>query len=982
MLTPTAAAGNQFVSWGGVCGSQGTASVCKVTVAGAMAVEARFAPPAAPGPGPTSNLVSPSGAVVALQSAQFLAQPVAGTPVSFEWSFEGSGTASCPASSPVAVHAFTRAGTFMVTLRTIDAVGNATQTSQTVTVGGTRSVPLPKSAGSAALCGHTTAVGNCLDQIDFDGAEAYALDGCFTEQKIRVGPVHDPSALSGILGQPGSGNLPLSQVSTHLPPPDPPTGKVGGQVRVPSWVGNAILGKTYEAPGRVRLDGLDIAPGADDQVVLDQRTNLVYAPHATITVAGSTRAGGGSPITLARDATVNRVLPDESIEPHHEVPLLNFPDVTQYLPQIFGFSFGGSAKAFLEPDGSVRIQVSVNLPDLINDGSGGSMTGTANIYADHNGIRIGDLDIDLKDAYLGDLQIHDLHVTYSGAQDTWEAEASVDWADQVTVTVDAGFVHGDFDHGSAAVDFTDPGVAVGPVLFLHHVDFSIQVGPPVVLAGSVAISVAGTYQTPFGDVSAVDFSGTMTFTASDPWSLDANGTESIVGIPFQSSWFHLSNDGSIGYGGRFDVDMFNLGVLTIHSDAGGVAFSDGRFQLDSHGQICLFSQCAGGEWLVSSAGAAACADVSTLVGHIHIGAGYRWGGGLDIMWDSCGVGSYAVAPQTVSYHPAPGHAVLAADVSAPPGSRQVALTGRDAYDVIGVEGTTDAPVVRVQGPDGTQVDTPSDGRSLQSGHYVIIPSTARYHTTYIVVVRPVPGTYILSPLPGSASLTQVLTAPSLPEPSVRGSVHVAGGSVTLDYQVQPQPGQAVVFTEEGAGVSRVVGAAAGAHGSIHYALRPGRGTRRVVALVEGRGGLPRTEITVARYRPPAPPRPPAPAGLEARRRGDDLVASWQRVSGATRYRLLAHLSDGRKSLDITERTEARLAAVSLGTTGTITVRSIRGDRVVGSPAVLQLSGSTTSGTGWGTWAAVGGGAAAVLAAAGALFVLRRRRMHLPRPTGC
>jgi hypothetical protein len=108
------------------------------------------------------------------------------------------------------------------------------------------------------------------------------------------------------------------------------------------------------------------------------------------------------------------------------------------------------------------------------------------------------------------------------------------------------------------------------------------------------------------------------------------------------------------------------------------------------------------------------------------------------------------------------------------------------------------------------------------------------------------------------------------------------------------------------------------------------GTRKIVATVL-QNGMPRANLTVARY--VAPPRArPAKPRVTVKRAGTKLVVHWHRDPRATRYELRAKLTDGRVLLLLLKKPQTTIVAVARTTTATVTVRGVDTAGVAGPPA--------------------------------------------------
>jgi hypothetical protein len=174
---------------------------------------------------------------------------------------------------------------------------------------------------------------------------------------------------------------------------------------------------------------------------------------------------------------------------------------------------------------------------------------------------------------------------------------------------------------------------------------------------------------------------------------------------------------------------------------------------------------------------------------------------------------------------------------------------------------------------------------VRSGRFALIhfPADA---TTYVVIGKPAPGRWRIEAAPGSSPIMAVRTADALPEPRVRGKLRRVGRRSErriLAYRVAPIRGQRVTFVELGRNVRQTLGTARGRRGKLRFrpAFGPG-GRRRIVATVS-QDGLPRTQITVAHFRAPAPRPLGRPRKLRLRRSGSRLAVRWAPVPGAAGY---------------------------------------------------------------------------------------------------
>lgn len=996
---------SSFAGWARDCASAGTATACSVTMSGDRAVTATFTAPTRPVAPLVAAFHPPASQLVSLGRALFDATPTtSGAPVAlYAWDFEGTGTFSpCPSSQPLAYHAFTHAGSFPVALRITDSLGRVSTALETVTVtvaggGGVTPTaassstppPVPVSASAALACAGPSDGGPCVKQVDFDNAIARALHGCFTEVKPTI---QSHAVAPGLQG--GGGILGGSEAHPAADPSLPPifanagglqalTGQTSGAKTIPvSPAVGAALGqsdrKAWVTDGDVEVNGLVIKPPSGGAVLVDDIHNYLYSAHATVQVSGTEAANGSGPMTLAKDVVVSRVLPDY-VKAHGNVPLGSFKDIDRYLPHVFGFSAIGTAEAFLVGD-TLHVKVHIQLPNILAaDLQGDPITGDAELIDDgDHGLHLDHLVVDVPDAYLGIIDINKVHISYDAGQDLWDAKGTVFLIGQGSIFGDIAFRHGAFDHGFGSLDFQDPGEeVVPPLLYLNEITFSISENP-LQLQGTVTLTGGGQYDTPFGKVSAVRIKGTLTFDDTDPWTVTADGTISVVGITLATGHVQFVSSGSLTFNTHIDLDVFKLGILTAKGDIGGGVYNDGSFEVDDTITLCIWIDCSGGEFVVSSKGVAGCDDFDLGVfGHLHAGVGYTWGDGVTVMASSCGVGPWQVtapASYQLPHSRAPAILLTARRSSAPTDSTTVTLRSGPRFQVIGVEGVGGPPRVTVTAPDGEKV-TSVPGPPLRSGRFLLLTSK-KNNATYVVVAQPLAGSYVIAPVAGTPPLARVLHAETLPDPSIRARVERAAAAMRLVYEITPQPGMSVRFVEQGPRTRQVIGDAGADRGSIVFTPGDGDAGDRTIVAEVSQGSLPRTTLVVAHYRAPGRTLPGVPARLQADQHGSDLDISWGPSSRAGRYAVIVTLSDGRRILRVLPASARSLQVTGLfdAESGTVRVAGLlRADNTFGPSAVVHFGPATAHARG-GTsdWVLIGGLAGGVVLIIVAAAVVRRR----------
>jgi hypothetical protein len=318
--------------------------------------------------------------------------------------------------------------------------------------------------------------------------------------------------------------------------------------------------------------------------------------------------------------------------------------------------------------------------------------------------------------------------------------------------------------------------------------------------------------------------------------------------------------------------------------------------------------------IISTRGISACADLGFFLG----GFGYRWGDSAPGTFANCDLSPFRVT--------------ATARAAAVGGTRSVAVPAGLPVAGFAATSPSGAPRVRVSGPGGVSVSSPVGGKALRSARAVVLPDAAN-RTTYVFVKRPHAGRWRIAGL-GGATLSRVSLARGLPKPRVTARVSGKGARRVLRYSVAPLPGQQVRFTERGAGVAHELGRARGRRGRIAFRATVTGNRRRTIVAEVIQNGLPRADLTVARFSAPARPRLTGPK-VRPKRTKTALALSWKPVAGATSY-----LVEVRSGTTVLQRLLTRKRSVTFkGTpatgTLTVTVRALGANVPPGPPTTLR-----------------------------------------------
>jgi hypothetical protein len=319
-----------------------------------------------------------------------------------------------------------------------------------------------------------------------------------------------------------------------------------------------------------------------------------------------------------------------------------------------------------------------------------------------------------------------------------------------------------------------------------------------------------------------------------------------------------------------------------------------------------------GQAILSTRGIAACTNVGFFDG----GFGYRWGDRAPATFGGCDLSPFRVT--------------ATARAAAAGGARSVRVPAGLPFVGFAATSPAGAPPLRVTGPGGVAVVTSDQAR--RSATVVVVPDAAN-RTTYVFVKRPRAGTWHVS---SASPLTSVAVARGLPKPRVTARVSGKGARRVLTYSVAPLPGQQVRFTERGAGVVHELGRARGRRGRIIFKATVTGNPRRTIQAEVIQDGLPRDNLTVARFSAPARPKLVKPR-LTAKRTKSALTLSWKPVPGATNY--LVEVDNGRTLVQRLLTRKRKVTVRGTPATGalTVTVRAL-GANVPPGPVAKAVYG--------------------------------------------
>ena len=274
---------------------------------------------------------------------------------------------------------------------------------------------------------------------------------------------------------------------------------------------------------------------------------------------------------------------------------------------------------------------------------------------------------------------------------------------------------------------------------------------------------------------------------------------------------------------------------------------------------------------------------------------------------------------------------------------------------LALAGAGGAPKVLVTGPGGQRFVL--DGNDwTRSGPFAGIRSD-KYATAWFGLDHGRPGTYTITPLPGSVPFGTLRETRPGYDTNFTARVTGSGNQRVLHYDARRRGGgQRVEFFEKGASVLHRIAVSTGGRGAARSTPAPGaRGTRTIVAVATVDGVNLRPQ-TLARYHFAGTTRTGRPGGVHVTRRGSVMVVTWTAAAGAIRYGVLVNRTGGaqqryvlpaqRRSLRISHFPLTEGARISVSAQGALDdwgaaarARSIRA--VKPAPSVFLAPNDTT-----------------------------------------
>ncbi len=807
-------------------------------------------------------------AVTVLDASGSTPASPSGTLSTYHWDLNGNGTFETSCAGPVVGVIAAAAGDHPVSLMVTDSSGGVSESITTII-----SVATSPSESDYKAGGLTVTAGACAGPAG-DGVvpEGYPADDlkCYTTVRTGIAEAMSPCFRRR-------------------------TESMGGGTK------KLALKELYASTTTVKLNGIDVRPNSGVVIEIDSWTAEVK------TIGGKAKASVNAGSVLGKltfyNGAINWDLPSGKASRFN----LGSVSITKGA-ELFGLSVEGDARLDLVYRGA-EIPVTIHLPSPLD------VSATVTLKTDNlKGLRLEEVHLRVKNASFGAFKVNDLDLRYNAASYQFDGFADLSMTSVGTLQVKIQVIGRTIT--MFAANFTPvPPLALGSGVFLQHIDFAYDAGPPLTLNGGVKLT-AGP---PVNGTAAAAIEGRLKFVASDPWLLRADGNASIAGFGVASAYLQYESNGMIRLGGQIDARLYDIVSAKANIDMWLYAPTM-KFNAQAGGEVCVWKGCGGGALVISSTGVGGC--IYTFFANF--GLGYRWDGEFKYYLTGCDINHWASAwdggarNRLASY--AEAAAVSTEDMTVAPGEKAVYFR---------FASVDDPPQVTVTGPDGTVISVPAGTENFEATDDHIVLQVPPEHATYVIVRDPAPGVWEVSTADGSPDLVAVGQASALPDPRIKASVGGRGHSRTLDYTMRKVKGQSVQFFERGGRTSQRLATVSDARGRIRFQPAPGpSGTRSIVAIVQ-QDGAPREEQKVTTYRAPGPLKPGRTGRVSIERTAAKAVVTWARAPRAARWQVVATVSDGRRWSVALDRRRLVLPSVFRSKTVRVQVRAVSGAQVLG-----------------------------------------------------
>ncbi len=425
---------------------------------------------------------------------------------------------------------------------------------------------------------------------------------------------------------PAPAPLPPGSTPTPVPPACPAQIAVSPIVKAMVRSGACFkdLGKgRYTTTGSVRVNGIDFTAPASGTFTVDTKANTVEAKGAYKVQAGA--------LVLQQGSRTWNVTQIQQID-----------DLSAFGVKLFGLGVKGKADVTFTAAGA-DIGINVELPSPLEGVRGRTVLRTTMT----SGLKVGDVHITADTVPLGPIELRNLDIAYTGANDGLEGKADIYLPPAAGKAISMGFglengafKHAEFEAAPPLPPLPLPLWAAPPVT-LNRVGLSAKNDAKgFTLAGGLEL-VAGNQIGGFRPV-AIDAlpssgGGASLFIPKkgDYAVIAANGKIVILDIPVAYGSVRLSTAGPLTFKGGAKID-FDIVAIDV-SIEGGINLSNADFYAGGKGKTCVSigigTGCASVSAILSSIGFAACGsfegkeNITGASVSVSLGFDRKWGGG-------------------------------------------------------------------------------------------------------------------------------------------------------------------------------------------------------------------------------------------------------------------------------------------------------------------------------------------------------------------
>ncbi len=284
-----------------------------------------------------------------------------------------------------------------------------------------------------------------------------------------------------------------------------------------------------------------------------------------------------------------------------------------------------------------------------------------------------------------------------------------------------------------------------------------------------------------------------------------------------------------------------------------------------------------------------------------------------------------------------------ASASAATGPRTVRLRRGERVVGLALRGAKGAPRVRLLGPHGERFSSGAGVEPLAAKAVIVIPEPG-LDTTYVYLKHPSAGLWRVQSLDGTA-VRRIDAAHQLPEPKVSATITGRGAQQLLRWKARPIPGQQIALIDRTDGVATTLqDFTARNSGKLRFTPENATDAPRTIEADVLQNGIPRTQLTVARYSASGSSKPAARIAISSVScRGRTCKVKLRLPSGTRRVRIQLRRGK-RKIATSTHRAKASTKTITLHLSriiapGTYTLRitaSLRGGRTTTASKALRV----------------------------------------------